>query len=109
MKFIYTGECDVGNLELQDFLAVGKDLEIDGLMEHTDRNYMAESRVENKNKKKEHKLEREDEHSFGVKSEIETPSQEEMKLITSGQQEVVENIGGTECNLEYEKPWQNSS
>ena len=102
MKFIYTGECDVGNLEIPDFLAAGKDLQIDGLMEHTDRNYMAESRVKNKIKKKGHKLEKEDEHTFEVNSELETPSQEELKLMTSGQQEVVENIDGTEYNTVYD-------
>ena len=33
IKFIYLGQCDVGQNELEDFLATGNDLEVGGLME----------------------------------------------------------------------------
>ena len=33
IKFIYLGQCNVGQHELEDFLATGNDLEVEGLME----------------------------------------------------------------------------
>ena len=33
LKFIYLGQCEVGQNELQDFLATGHDLKVEGLME----------------------------------------------------------------------------
>ena len=36
LKFIYCGECSVANEELQDFLAAGIDLMVNGLMEYQD-------------------------------------------------------------------------
>ena len=33
MKFIYLGQCEVGQNELDDFLATGNDLKVAGIME----------------------------------------------------------------------------
>ena len=36
IKFIYLGQCDVGEWELQDFLNTGNDLEINGLLDYVE-------------------------------------------------------------------------
>ena len=33
MQFIYQGQCEVGQEELESFLTTGKNLEVNGLME----------------------------------------------------------------------------
>ena len=47
MQFIYLGQCEVGQYELQDFLTTGKDLEVGGLMEYVNLKYIEEPVVEN--------------------------------------------------------------
>ena len=34
IKFIYLGQCEVGQYDLSDFLATGNDLRVGGLMEY---------------------------------------------------------------------------
>jgi hypothetical protein len=47
MKFIYLGQCDVGEWELEHFLAVGKELQINGLIEDMNLKYIKEYMVGN--------------------------------------------------------------
>ena len=47
IKFIYLGQCEVGQNELEDFLATGKDLEVGGLMEDVNLKDIEEPVVEN--------------------------------------------------------------
>ena len=47
IKFIYLGQCDVGQNELEDFLAAGNDMEVGGLMEDVNLKDIEETVVEN--------------------------------------------------------------
>ena len=47
MEFIYLGQCDVGQNELQDFLTTGNDLEVGGLIENVNFKDIEEPVVEN--------------------------------------------------------------
>ena len=47
IKFIYLGQCEVGQNELKDFLATGKDLEVRGLMEDVNLKDIEEPVLEN--------------------------------------------------------------
>ena len=47
IKLIYLGQCDVGQNELEDFLATGNDLEVGGLMEDVNLKDIEEPVVEN--------------------------------------------------------------
>jgi hypothetical protein len=38
IRFIYLGQCDVADLELDEFLAVGKELKINGILENVNLN-----------------------------------------------------------------------
>ena len=48
MKFIYLGQCDLEQYELEDFLATGKDLEVSGLIEDVYFKKYKEDVVENR-------------------------------------------------------------
>ena len=48
MKFIYLGQCEVGQYDLECFLATGKDLEVIGMMEDVNLKHMEEYVVENR-------------------------------------------------------------
>ena len=47
IKFIYLGQCDVGQYELEDFLTTGNDLEVGGLIEDINLKDITEPVVEN--------------------------------------------------------------
>ena len=47
IKFIYLGQCEVGQYELEDFLATGKDLEVRGMMEDVNLKDVEEPVVDN--------------------------------------------------------------
>jgi hypothetical protein len=53
IKFIYLGQCDVADWELNEFLAVGKERQINGILENVDLNNIDKSNNGNKTNIKE--------------------------------------------------------
>ena len=102
MEFIYLGQCEVGQYELQDFLTTGYDLEVGGLIEYVNFKDIEDPVVENvtQNVQEPHESNSNDTDIDDTTSEMSPHNNEREGILPNNQHE-----GGmftcNECNSEF--------